>query len=93
MNLQTIESKLRAFDFNIVCTKEIDYGQQIRLDCGVVINIYDKGTVLVQGRIHGQRCDELVGLLKIILPSDTRWCHRHNISTETLNASSVLSRV
>ena len=74
MNVSTLESKLRELDFYIVGVQAIDYGQQIRLGCGAVINVYDKGTVLVQGKLHPQCRDESMRLLKQILSLYTRWC-------------------
>ena len=74
MDIATVASKLHALDLDITCVKKIDYGQQIRLGCGAVINVYDKGTVLVQGKLHEQYRERSMILLKHILPPNTRWC-------------------
>ena len=74
MNLATIELRLRALDFDIICINTIAYGQQLRLRCGAVISVYDNGTVLAQGKLHRQCREELLSSLKHILPSNTRWC-------------------
>ena len=73
MNFATIELSLRALDFDIACINRIDYGQQIRLRCGAIINVYDNGTVLAQGKLQSQCREALLNSLKHILPSDTRW--------------------
>ena len=36
MDIATLASNLHAFDLDITYIKKIDYGQQIRLACGVV---------------------------------------------------------
>ena len=74
MDIATLASKLHAFDLEITYIKKIDYGQQIRLACGAVINVYDKGTVLLQGKLHEQYHERSMILLKHILPPNTRWC-------------------
>lgn len=74
MYIATLASKLCALDINIIRIKKIDYGQQICLACGAVVNIYDKGTVLVQGKMHENDGEGTIMLLKRILPPDTRWC-------------------
>jgi hypothetical protein len=51
----------------------ISYGQQICLGCGAIINVFDKGTVLVQGKLNPQCKEESLRMLKQVLPSDTRW--------------------
>ncbi len=51
----------------------IKFGRQIRLACGLVINIYDTGTVLVQGKLQPQSSAAVLYLLKEILPQNTRW--------------------
>ena len=67
-----IEAKLLELDFYIDSVSKIDYGQQLRLGCGAVVNVYDKGTVLVQGKLHPQVREESLTLLKQMLPPDTR---------------------
>ena len=69
-----IEATLLELGFYVSSVSQIDYGQRIRLTCGAVIRIYDKGTVLVQGKLHPQCRDESLRLLRLALPSNTRWC-------------------
>jgi len=74
MNADQIESKLLESDFYIDSVKKIDYGQQLRLGCGAIVNVYDKGTVLVQGKLIPQCREESLAKLRQALPPDTRWC-------------------
>lgn len=74
MDIATLSSKLHALDFDIICVKKIEHGQQFRLVCGAVINIYNSGTVLVQGKLHEHNRERSSILLKHILPPNTRWC-------------------
>ncbi len=57
----------------VISVKDIDYGRQMRLRCGVVINIYDTGTVLVQGKLLPTLRNEVITMLKKLLPPTTRW--------------------
>lgn len=52
------------------CT-EIDYGYQIRLICGAIINVYSSGKVVVQGKLDPRGKTERVSLLHEILPAST----------------------
>ena len=45
-----IRDTLRQHGFRITAFKAIDYGHQIRLLEGAVINVYDRSKVLVQGK-------------------------------------------
>ena len=76
MKVTQMETQLLELGFYIDAIREIDYGQQIRLGCGAVINVYDKGTVLVQGRLHPDYKEESLKLLRQLLPPDTRWCEK-----------------
>ena len=69
-----IQGKLLELDFFIHSVTKIDYGQQLRLGCGAVVNVYDKGTVLVQGKFIPEVRENSLQLLKEMLPPDTRWC-------------------
>ena len=53
---------------------DCEYGQQLRLGCGAVVNVYDKGTVLVQGKLIPECREESLVKLKAALPPETRWC-------------------
>lgn len=74
MDFATLLSKLHALDFDIICVKKIPYGQQVRLACGAVINVFDTGTALVQGKMHTYYRERAWILLRRILPPTTRWC-------------------
>lgn len=74
MNTRDIEMRILGSGLFIDKVNEIPYGQQLRLACGAVISVYDKGTVLVQGKfLAGSKAISLA-LLKQILPLETRWC-------------------
>jgi hypothetical protein len=68
-----IVSKLQQLDFYIRAVKPISYGVQIRLGCGANVNVYDKGTVMVQGRLIESCRDESMEFLKRALPANTKW--------------------
>lgn len=74
MDFATLLSKLHALDFDILYIKTIPYGQQVRLACGAVINVFDTGTVTVQGKTHAYYRERAWVLLRHILPLTTRWC-------------------
>lgn len=50
MLAQHIRDTLRQHGFRITAFKTIDYGHQIRLLEGAIINVYDRSKVLVQGK-------------------------------------------
>ena len=68
-----IVSKLQQLDFFIRSVKPISYGVQIRLGCGAYVNVYDKGTVMVQGSLIESCRDESMEFLKQALPANTKW--------------------
>ena len=74
MNALEIEARLRQLDFHIASVSKIDHGQQIRLGCGAIVNVYNSGTVLVQGKLIPECREESLLTLKLALPSITRWC-------------------
>lgn len=74
MKTEQIETSLTECDFFIDSIKKIEYGQQLRLGCGAIVNVYDKGTVLVQGKLIPQCREESLAKLRQALPPDTRWC-------------------
>jgi hypothetical protein len=53
--------------------RDIDHGRQYCLSCGVVVNFYATGTVMVQGKLHPAVRDSVLSALKQILPANTRW--------------------
>ena len=68
-----LETTLATNGFPIKTVERIAYGRQIRLACGIVINVYDKGTVLVQGKVDQAIRMKALDLLQRLLPADTRW--------------------
>ena len=68
-----LETTLAENGFFIKSVERIAYGRQIRLTCGIVINAYDKGTVLVQGKVDQVARMKALDLLQRLLPADTRW--------------------
>ena len=74
MNAQEIEARLRQLDFHIASNSKIEHGWQIRLGCGAIVNVYNSGTVLVQGKLIPECREESLLTLKLALPPITRWC-------------------
>lgn len=64
--------RLRQY-LDVESVREIDHGQQYRLSCGLVMNIYSTGTIMVQGRLPPGIRDSVLSALKIRLPANTRW--------------------
>jgi len=74
MNQAThINSNLLASGLPITSHSQIEHGHQIRLACGAIINVFDTGTVLVQGKLHPFRKTENLALLKRALPPEAKW--------------------
>ena len=70
---------------------QIEHGTQYRACCGLVINKYDTGNVLLQGKLRPEFDgvkEEIYAALKKALPPQTRWCladnktAKHNLSLE-----------
>ena len=74
MNAQEIEAELTDLDFFINSVNKIEHGWQIRLGCGAIVNVYNSGTVLVQGKLIPECREESLLTLKAALPPETRWC-------------------
>lgn len=68
-----IEAQLLHAGIFVDSVVEIDHGQQIRLGCGAIVNIYDSGTVLVQGKLSPRGGESTLAKLKKVLPPDSRW--------------------
>lgn len=83
-----ISSNLLAYGLAIKSDQVIEHGHQIRLVCGAVINVYDKGTVLIQGKLHPFLKTENLTLLKQALPPDTKWSA--SMATPTVTKALVL---
>ena len=56
---------------DVTSARPIDHAYQIRLDCGVIINVYRTGKVLVQGKLDPRGMTERVHLLQKLLPAGT----------------------
>ncbi len=68
-----IQTKLQELDFFIRSVKPISHGVQIRLGCGAYVNVYNSGTVMVQGSLIASCRDESMEFLKRALPANTKW--------------------
>jgi hypothetical protein len=68
-----IETRLIELGLDISFTRRLNFGRQIQVGCGPVINVYDNGTVLVQGRLCAYGETKELDLLKQALPRNTRW--------------------
>jgi hypothetical protein len=55
----------------VTSVRPIDHAYQIRLACGVIINVYKTGTVLVQGKLDARGKTHRVYLLQKLLPAGT----------------------
>ena len=67
-----IELKLLEYGFHLE-QRDIPNGESLRLGTGAIINIYDNGTVMVQGRLKPQHRGWTLKILRQLLPKDTRW--------------------
>ena len=73
MQAQTIERRFKAN--RVFINGKVRMGNYTRFDlwCGLIVNVYDTGSVVVQGRIHAfPYYDPLPGIRKS-LPFDTAW--------------------
>lgn len=68
-----IRSSLLGVGFSITQVAPLPYGEQLHLGCGAVINVYNTGRVVVQGKVHPDVRPRVLSALKGLLPSDTRW--------------------
>ena len=73
MQAQTIERRFKAN--RVFINNQVRMGNYTRFDlwCGLIVNVYDTGSVVVQGRIRAfPYYDPLPGIRKS-LPFDTAW--------------------
>ena len=68
-----LESQLLHAGLAVDSVVEIDYGQQICLRCGAVVNVYDSEKVLVQGKLPSRSVENSLAKLKQALPRESRW--------------------
>jgi hypothetical protein len=67
-----LEQKLLTVGF-LLEQNDIQGGESLRLETGAIINVYDNGTVMVQGRLKPQTRGWTLKVLRQILPKHTRW--------------------
>lgn len=73
MQAQTIERRFKAN--RVFINSKVRMGHYTRFDlwCGLIVNVYDTGSVVVQGRMRAfSYYDPLPGIRKS-LPFDTAW--------------------
>ena len=73
MQAQTIERRFKAN--RVFINDKVRMGNYTRFDlwCGLIVNVYDTGSVVVQGRMRAfPYYDPLPGIRKS-LPFDTAW--------------------
>ena len=73
MQAQTIERRFKAN--RVFINGKVRMGNYTRFDlwCGLIVNVYDTGSVILQGRIRAfPYYDPLPGIRKS-LPFDTAW--------------------
>lgn len=64
-------AQLRRHRLEVMSVREIEHAFQIRLECGVIINVYRTGKVLVQGKLDQRGMTERVYVLQKLLPAGT----------------------
>ena len=68
MLAKIIQDGLQKHGFIIIDTKPIQYGTQIRLVEGAIINIYRTPKILVQGKSVFESPEQLKARLEYVLP-------------------------
>ena len=73
MQAQTIERRFKAN--RVFINGKARMGNYTRFDlwCGLIINVYDTGRVVVQGRIRAFDYYDPLPPIRKILPFDTAW--------------------
>jgi len=64
-------ANLERNGLEVTSARPIEHAIQIRLDCGVIINVYKTGKVLVQGKLDPRGKAHRVYLLQKLLPAGT----------------------
>lgn len=72
-SINHLASHLQKNGLEVTSVLAIDYGNQIRLECGVIINAYRTGKVLVQGKLDARGKAQRVHLLQHLLPAGTKF--------------------
>lgn len=68
-----IEAALLRGGIKVVDVVPINYGQQIKLGCGISVNVYDKGSIFVQGSLPAKFANKLLWRMRQVLPAQTKW--------------------
>ena len=73
MQAQTIERRFKAN--RVFINDKVRMGNYTRFDlwCGLIVNVYDTGRVVVQGRIRAFDYYDPLPSIRKILPFDTAW--------------------
>ena len=73
MQAQTIERRFKAN--RVFINNQVRMGNYTRFDlwCGLIVNVYDTGRVVVQGRIRAFDYYDPLPPIRKILPFDTAW--------------------
>ncbi len=72
-SINRLASHLQNSGLEITSVHTIEYGCQIRLECGAIINVYKTGKVLVQGKLDPRGKAQRVHLLQQLLPTGTKF--------------------
>ena len=70
-SIERLTVNLERSGLEVMSVRPIDHACQIRLECGVIINVYKTGKVLVQGKLDPRGMTERVYLLQKLLPAGT----------------------
>lgn len=68
-----IEASLIEGGIEVCEVVPISYGQQIKLECGLRVNVYTTGKVFVQGKLNYSYTSSTLDEIKEILPPNTKW--------------------
>lgn len=72
-SINRLASHLQKSGLEVTSVLAIEYGCQIRLECGAIINVYKTGKVLVQGKLDPRGKAQRVHLLQQLLPAGTKF--------------------
>ena len=72
-SINRLASHLQNRGLEVTSVLVIEYGCQIRLECGAIINVYKTGKVLVQGKLDPRGKAQRVHLLQQLLPTGTKF--------------------
>lgn len=72
-SINRFANRLEKSGLQVISVRTIEYGYQIRLECGAIINVYKTGKVLVQGKLDHRGKAQHVYLLQQLLPTGTKF--------------------